>query len=205
MSRILQKSAKYVSDLINGKITEDFHYHNLQHTKEVVEAAIEIGKNSNLKSDELEILLLGAWFHDTGILFDYFVHEEKSIEISSEFLLRENFPAKKIDRVADVIIATKMPHNPSSPLQEIICDADIAHMAYKNFAEKSELLRKEWESLNGKKYSDYDWLQINVDFLLENPFYTEYALKNWNKRKEKNLKQFQERMRNLYNGFQNNQ
>lgn len=199
MELLLSKTAKYVSRLLNDNLTEDYHYHNLQHTKEVVKAAGEIGENACFSAEQLEVLLLAAWFHDTGIVFDYFNHEDKSIEICNEFLSKENYPKDKIETVASIINATKMPHNPVSFFHEVICDADIAHMGREDFAEKSELLRKEWESINSRKYSDHDWLQINIDFLVENPFYTGYAKKYWSRNKENNLKNFRERMRRLYN------
>ncbi|RPI70912.1 MAG: HD domain-containing protein, partial [Ignavibacteriales bacterium] len=82
MSALLKKGSEYASGIISEKLPGGMVYHNIEHTKEVVETAKEIGINSGLTEDEMEVLLFAAWFHDTGITEIYNNHEEKSAQIA---------------------------------------------------------------------------------------------------------------------------
>ena len=55
---ILEKSSIYVSQFFKKKLPEWAVYHNLQHTIETVNGCLEIGKGSNLKEDDLEIVVV---------------------------------------------------------------------------------------------------------------------------------------------------
>ena len=41
-------------------------YHNLDHTKAVVEATMQIANHYQLNDKDFFIVCTGAWFHDTG-------------------------------------------------------------------------------------------------------------------------------------------
>ena len=60
---ILEKAEKKASDLLLT-LPDTMTYHNLNHTREVVKAAEKIGSYASLQEEEMEILLLAAWFHD---------------------------------------------------------------------------------------------------------------------------------------------
>jgi HD superfamily phosphodiesterase len=197
MSSILNKTSTYVSQLIANRLQKGMVYHNFEHTKEVVESAKEIGKHSGLSDSEIEILLIAAWFHDTGIIEKYNGHEENSIKIAREFLARNNYPSEKIDQISELILVTKMPQQPKNLLEEIICDADLSHIGRKGFNTRSQLLRAEWEAMLGKKANDIEWLKNNIEFIASNKFHTKYAKENFDEQRAKNLAKLQKRMRKV--------
>ena len=195
MSDLLEKASEYASGIISEKLPKGIVYHNLDHTKEVVTTAEEIGKNSGLSSDDMEMLLLAAWFHDSGITETYNNHEEKSAQIAREFLAMNKYPDEKINTVSNLIIVTKIPQNPKNLLEEIICDADISHIGRKGFNTRSQLLRAEWETLQNKKITDFEWLKSNIEFVAGNKFRTRYAKQNFEKQRLKNLDKLQKKLR----------
>ncbi|HSP88875.1 MAG TPA: Pycsar system effector family protein [Ignavibacteriaceae bacterium] len=195
MSDLLNRATEYVSNIILQKLPKGMVYHNLDHTKEVVETTEEIGRSSGISNSELEILLLAAWFHDTGITEVYNNHEEKSAEIAKEFLLRNNYPLEKSEKVYNLILVTKMPQSPKNLLEQIICDADISHIGRKGFNTRSQLLRAEWEILQNNKISDIDWLKNNIEFVAGNKFYTKYAKENFEEQRLTNLAKLQKKLR----------
>jgi len=195
MSDLLEKASEYASGIISEKLPKGIVYHNLDHTKEVVTTAEEIGKNSGLSSDDMEMLLIAAWFHDSGITETYNNHEEKSAEIAREFLAMNKYPDEKINTVSNLIIVTKIPQNPKNLLEEIICDADISHIGRKGFNTRSQLLRAEWETLQNKKITDFEWLKSNIEFVAGNKFRTRYAKQNFEKQRLKNLDKLQKKLR----------
>lgn len=188
MSALLVEAEKYVFDLLNKELPTIYVYHNLVHTQYVVEKAIELAKK--LKVDEIssENLQLAAWFHDTGFIKGSENHEEESVRILTHFLIQKNVDTNRIDAISKLILATKMGYKPINDLEKIIIDADCAHLGSKNFDDKTELLRKEWEIINNKNYSDREWSDINLEFLTQkHRFHTDFALKNWSKTKSKNI------------------
>ena len=68
----------FVFDLFKNKLPVQAVYHNFEHTTQVVEAVYEIATAKNISDDDMEILLLAAWFHDTGFTKGFENHEEKS-------------------------------------------------------------------------------------------------------------------------------
>lgn len=187
MSDILEKVENYIENLFKKKLSPDLKYHNLSHTKNVVEAAKDIGKNCGLTDDELEMLLLAAWFHDSGFTEIYTGHEEISVKICSNFLRQHNYPDEKVNMVNTIIMATKVGSAPGNLIEMVIKDADISHMGKKIFVSKSSGLRSEWEKYLGRKYSKYEWLKNNIDFINANKFFTPYANEIFNEQKKTNL------------------
>lgn len=175
MSKLLEEISTYIKNLFETQLSPSFVYHNFQHTKDVVDAAKKIAENSGIPDGEKELLLIAAWFHDSGYCTSVKYHEEISTEIAGTFLKKENYPSEKTDIVKRIILSTKIPQHPQTKLEEILCDADLVYLGYENLDVKIELLRKEWESTINKFYTDREWLKQNIDFIDANSFHTDYA------------------------------
>ena len=195
MSTILTKVSEYITKLQTEKLPQGCIYHNITHTEEVVEAVKEIGSNSGLTEEQMEMVLLAAWFHDAGLVNDFQKHEEQSAQIAKEYLLGQKYPEEKINIVVTNIMATKMPQKPQNLMEEVLCDADLAHLGKKGYNSKTELLRIEWEKIQGVKYSDVEWYKANIDFITNNSFHTDYAKKNFEERRISNLSKLQKKLR----------
>lgn len=184
---ILKKASIFIEKLFKEELPDKYHYHNLAHTEEVVDVCKRIAENYDIKEDDLEVLLIGAWFHDAGYVKDYEEHEERSKEIAEGFLRENGWNDKQIDKVKSIIEATKHDVKPKNLLEEIIKDADIAHLGRKRFFRKGEMLRVEWEHGKEKKFSDMDWENLQLRFLINSKFYTSYAKKKYGKRRAENI------------------
>lgn len=172
---------------MKSKLPSNHVYHNFTHTSEVVEAVKKIGGKSGLSDDELEPVILAAWFHDSGFTERAENHEDASIEIAKNFLAAHDYPENKTGIVTGCINSTRFPSSPQNLLEEIICDADLYHLGTKDFSDKSDLLRVEWEKTEGKQYNELEWLKVNIDFLTTHKFYTKYARKAYDDKKAENL------------------
>jgi predicted metal-dependent HD superfamily phosphohydrolase len=188
METLIAEVEKYVVDYINTNVAKSFVYHNVTHTKSVVDNTKEIIEGSNIEEKQANQLVLAAWFHDTGYAKGVDNHEENSVQIASDFLKQHNIAEEDLQVISELIMVTKMGNKPTNLLEQIICDADCAHIGSKNFEDLTELLRKELELTQGISISEAEWLQENIKFLSEqHQFHTPYATKNWQKRKGKNL------------------
>ena len=195
MTRLLTKASKYVTDLLQQNLPEGYVYHNIDHTLNVVESANEIGEHYGISKEDMEILLLAAWFHDTGISKVYIGHEEKSIEIFQDFIREDNLPPEKIEKVVQLIKITNISLHPESLLEKIIRDADLSHTGQKGFQKRLILLRQEWQNMLGKTFTDVEWLNSNIDFASKNKFYTDYANEIFGEQRQTNLAKLEKKLR----------
>ncbi|WP_299902750.1 Pycsar system effector family protein [uncultured Aquimarina sp.] len=188
MDTLVEKTDNFVSELFTKKLPETCIYHNYTHTKRVFKSTKEIIDSTGISEEDAFILLLTALLHDTGYSESLDNHEEHSVSISENFLKEQNASQEVIDKVSKLIRATKMDHEPTDLLEKIIRDADASHLAKGYFEETSDFLRQEFEHHHKEKYSRKDWLKINIDFLKnKHEYYTDYAIKNWQPKKERHL------------------
>ncbi|WP_439128431.1 Pycsar system effector family protein [Polaribacter sp.] len=188
MSALIIEVEKYVFNLLSEKLHANHLYHNLAHTQRVVIKCKEIAENMEVATTASENLEIAAWFHDTGYVEGYKNHEENSVKIATDFLTSKKIASKRITEISNLILATKMNHLPQNDLEKIIKDADSSHLASSKFSNYTALLRKEWELCLDTVYTNAEWLAVNLSFLTrKHRYYTDFALKNWSKNKEKNI------------------
>lgn len=187
-SDLIKKTKDYVFHLFKEELDPSFLYHNFKHTERVHKSTLEIIENTEVSEQEALILELTALLHDTGYTNGSENHEERSVDIATKFLNQQNVDQEVIEEVNNCIMATKFSDQPEHKLGKIIRDADASHFAKDYFKEASEFLRKELELTGEKEYSPKEWREENIRVLTEqHQFYTDYALKNWEKTKKDNL------------------
>lgn len=174
-TRILGEVVPYVFNLLRDKLSPQYLYHNFYHTSEIVKSCIDLGKLAGLNVEELEILEVAAWFHDTGFINGYKDHESGSMRIAEDFLTRSDFDKEKIARVLSCIKATSRTEAPTGKLEMLLCDADFSHTGDKKFAYKAELLKLEWENFGMNNCSDQEWDKNQLQFLSSVCYYTKEA------------------------------
>ncbi|APQ17270.1 Pycsar system effector family protein [Maribacter hydrothermalis] len=189
MSAIVSKASEYATKQLTSNDNPNYLYHNLRHTQRVVDSVKELIEGEHINETEGDQLLVAAWFHDLGYTIAYNDHEKRSCDLAKEFLTENNSTTAFIGKVCNLIMATVKDYNPKNVLEKIMRDADSSHFAFKNFIATSDLLREELVSLGIENTSSAKWREENI-FLLrtKHRFYTSYAIENWQKGKDKNIK-----------------
>lgn len=183
---VVKDAEEYVFNLFKEKLPADYVYHNFNHTSETVKACKKLLKSYNLTSRDYEVLMLAAWFHDTGYITTYQGHEEESVKFMKEFL-KGNYAEEEIREIESLILSTKFQIVPDGSMQEILHDSDYISVGSKNFNHRADLLRIEWERIQNKSYTEEEWAQIQLQFLLDTNFKTEDAVLKFNEQREKNI------------------
>ena len=174
--QLLAATRAYVTDLFNHRLKPEFVFHNLEHTDDVVEACSHMADYYQLSEEDRLVLMLAAWFHDTGYSTGVTDgHEDVSIQIATKFLQARHTDDVIIQRVASCIQATRMPQSPVSLTEKIICDADLHHLATEDFRARNSLLKQERENLLGHKIDKKEWRKSNSRFLMNHHYFTEYG------------------------------
>jgi predicted metal-dependent HD superfamily phosphohydrolase len=174
--RALLKAAELKAGLIiETKVGNSYQFHNLRHTRQVVKACEEMAHHYQLNDDDQLSLLIAAWFHDTGYSSGFLNHEKNSIDIAKEFLVQQHTEEAIINKVSGCIAATKMPQQPTSQLEEIICDADLFHLGTETVDELSKALRQENILTKGLRISKTEWARKNIYFMEQHRYFTDYC------------------------------
>ena len=198
MTPLVEKAEKFVKKLFREELPNTFIYHNFKHTQRVAKSTNVLIENSEIHVKQQEVLLLAAWLHDTGYTETYAGHEEKSVEIASNWLQENGADEETIEEVSRCIRATKMGVEPGDILEKIIKDADTSHLAQDYFSDVSELLRQELRLQHIKNFGAQEWVEQNIKlFTQKHQFYTDYALKKWKKQKDENLQDLLEKERKI--------
>ncbi|MEI6950315.1 Pycsar system effector family protein [Paraflavisolibacter sp. H34] len=186
--QLLAAARNYVTEIFTHKVKPQFVFHNIEHTEDVVEACSHMADHYKLEEEDRLVLLLAAWFHDTGYSIGSAAgHEQESIRIATAFLGDNRLEEALVQRVSSCIEATRMPQSPVSLVEKILCDADLYHLATEDFKARNQLLRQEQETLYGKKISKNDWRKNNLSFLSGHTYFTDYGREFLEPRKEENL------------------
>jgi hypothetical protein len=184
---IVRLAAGHVFELFR-KVNPDnpLVFHNFGRSRALVDASREIAKGSKLDDEELEVVLLAAWFHDTGYAAARDGGQKKSIELARSFLADERQPQQLADAVAACIEAARAPLQ-DNPMHEVLHDALLLPMVSKNYLAEAEQIRLERQRRNGERYSDVEWSQTCIEFFDSNQFRTRYAQLQYNDRRAANL------------------
>ncbi|CAD0004501.1 Pycsar system effector family protein [Flavobacterium salmonis] len=192
---LIEQSEDFISNLLKDKLSNLYTYHNFSHTQSVVNATKELCEKEKVNTDERELLLIAAWFHDAGYTKGYENHENESVKIASEFLKERNQSEDFIKKVGELISATAKEYVPKNHLEKIIKDADFIHIISPEYTNTCELLRLELKNTGIVDFSTLEWATENFKFLMtKHHFYTDYAQKKWQPLKEKNLVRIQKKI-----------
>lgn len=193
---LIEQSEEFVCKLLKDKLSNLYSYHNFNHTQSVVNAIKELCDNEKVNTEDKELLLIAAWFHDTGYVKGFENHENESVKIAAEFLNDRNQSEEFIKKVSQLISATAKEYLPKSHLEKIIKDADYIHIISSEYVSTCELLRLELKNTGIINFSNLEWATENFDFLLnKHRFYTDHAQKNWQPLKEKNMVRIQKKIK----------
>jgi predicted metal-dependent HD superfamily phosphohydrolase len=184
---LLQETEQYVTRLLENQLPDTMTFHNLDHARYVVDNAVFIGKQSNLSEADLNLLKICAWFHDAGYIRGTEYHEEESARLATEFLSSKKVDVKIIAQVSKTIKSTTIPQNPEDLISQVLCDADLRHLAEDGYIELIDNLRLEWINLSGKKIGKRKFHKISVKFFKKHQYHTDFARKILQPGKEKNL------------------
>ncbi|WP_295767117.1 HD domain-containing protein [uncultured Mucilaginibacter sp.] len=170
-----------------------FTYHNANHTLDVNNAALSIGRAEGINEAETDLLSAAAWYHDAGYLESITDHEDVSCKITKQYLPEFGYHENEIAVICDMIRATRLPQAPQNHLEQILADADLDYLGRKDFSVISEKLYIELKHL-GAVASTVDWDRKQVKFLQEHQYFTKTSINTRQAQKELNLAEIKARL-----------
>ncbi|WP_223827826.1 Pycsar system effector family protein [Hymenobacter armeniacus] len=186
-SALVKDAQAYVTDLFAQELQAKLTYHSLRHTEAVVKECRVLAPAAGLSPEDTEALLLAAWFHDTGYLDVYEGHEFRSMERAGAWLAEHGVPAERVQLVKDLIKVTHRDYAPETELQQLLVDADMSNLARDDFRSSAELLRTEWELVLGQTYTNPEWAELQLNFMLSHKYHSDAGKERYKKAFKDNL------------------
>ena len=187
------KVKQFVLAKLEKELPENLYYHGPHHTRDVLQAAERIGKAEGLDPEELMLVKMAALLHDAGFLNKYWSNEPEGVKFAREILPGYGFTDSQIDIIDGMIMATRIPQNPTNHLEEILCDADLDYLGREDFEKISSTLQQELLDYGGIKSAD-DWDPIQVKFLSAHKYFTKTAKETRDNQKNAYLEAIKKRV-----------
>lgn len=171
-----ETAENYILSRLKKELTSSLVYHGYHHTLDVMQAAMQIADEEKVSDKERKLLRIAVAFHDAGFIYVYKDHEEKGCEMAIEILPGYGFSEQQIHIICGMIRATKIPQQPKNKLEQIIADADLDYLGREDVVPVAKSLFTELKlhaNLNDEKL----WNEIQVNFLKNHQYHTDYAQK----------------------------
>lgn len=180
---------KYGTGAANGEMPKD--YHNLPHTKGVLEAAGKLAEvaaeNGKINKSDIDLACIAASFHDVEQGFGGGANERESVRLAHEAMKKTGaFDADDFEKVESMILSTIVTFEngvikqseTEDYLTKIIADADLASLGQapeKYWAISQGLLFEMKKTRVVSLQDQLVWAHGQVAFLSGHEFHTEEA------------------------------
>lgn len=161
-------------DRLEFKIPPHLSYHNLNHTRYVVEKAIFLAEVEEVEEPQCSLIPVAALYHDIGYLKSGKDHEYSSCNYVRRELPFHGFAEQELEYICGMIMATRIPQHPESIAEKILADADLFYLgtdAYKTF---SENLFEEIKH-HDPNMDENEWRKVQCDFFESHTYHTPYG------------------------------
>ena len=191
-----QNVRDYFIDLLEqNEFISKLKYHGPHHTLDVMRASERIGIAEGIGKEDLMLVKLAALFHDSGFLNKYENNEFEGAKLAKRELPRYGFTDDHVDTVVNMILATKIPQDPKTHLEEILCDADLDYLGRdkEEFDKISSSLANELIDMKILKSME-QWDPIQIKFLESHTYYTKTCINDRRPNKIERLREIKDRL-----------
>ncbi|MGB5482536.1 MAG: HD domain-containing protein, partial [Eudoraea sp.] len=172
---------------LKEKLPNYLSYHSMDHIIDVANVCNDYIEYYDIPEEMAKLMRIAAICHDYGYIESSLDHEERSIVAIKPFLT-PILTSKEVEIVNGMIRATKVPQEPKTFYEEILADADLDYLG-----------RKDYDEISAKLFNEYlhfdivsnkiEWLDLQIWFLENHKFHTDFAKKNRQKLKFENIKE----------------
>lgn len=194
MHERFEKIKAHVFQKLKNELPTYLTYHSLEHTKYVLDRAIFIASKENVSKHDMLLLKTAVLYHDIGYTKSNKEHETVGCEMAREELPGFNYSKEEIDVICGMIMATKIPQQPKTLLEEIIADADLEYLGTKHFDTVSEFLYKEVKHYRPDLTRD-EWNTLQIQFMEQHQYFTKFCRQYKSYRKQKHIEELKRKIK----------
>ena len=171
---------------LEKELSPSLSYHNAEHTKNVISAAVTLAKGEGVEGEDLVLLKTAALFHDAGFLLQAEGHEEISCCLARQYLPGYEYSDDQVGHICRIIMATRLPQTPKDHLGQIMADADLYYLGGDAYQPNAKNLYHEFKAA-GIVRSEAEWNLKQIEFLSNHRYFTTTAMQQLEDQKQKTL------------------
>ena len=141
-----QAARSFILSELRDGLPTDRSYHSFEHTLDVYASTVTIAEEEGVSGEDMDLLKTAALYHDSGFLREPEDHEHGGCRVAREHLPHFGYSDEQVERVCEMIMATKIPQQPKNRLSEILCDADLDYLGRNDFFSIGDVLFKEMKA-----------------------------------------------------------
>ena len=187
------RAERHITRLLQNELSGKLLYHSLEHTRDVCAAVERIARAEKIVGEDLFLLKTAALYHDAGFVKQYAENEALGAQMAREALPDFGYTETQIDLVANLILATRVPQQPKTKLEKILCDADLDYLGRDDFWTISENLMNELMA-HDTISTPQEWDELQIAFLEKHQYFTETNIRDREPAKQQHLQAITERL-----------
>lgn len=165
----------YAIERLETELPTYLTYHSCWHTqKDVLPAAVRLAHLCGFSGEDVQLIEVAAAYHDIGYVYTSEEHEMIGASIAAQVLPGYGFQWFQIERIINLIMATRLPQSPGDLLEQCLADADLDALGREDFLERSEALRLETAALD-QPLDPLEWDKRQLPFLEAHQYFTAAA------------------------------
>lgn len=173
-----------ILDDLSRKLPGHLTYHTLGHIIDVSNVCNHYIDYYMVTDRVARLIRIAAVGHDYGYIYTPVEHEERSIKELRPMLT--DYSEAEIRLIEGMIRATKVPQKTNNLYEEILADADLDYLGRDDYSPISDGLYREFLHFGVVK-NEEEWLQLQIRFLENHAYQTDWALAHRSPQKEKLL------------------
>lgn len=185
----------YIINRLDRELAPDLYYHGKHHTLDVLGITEKLCEIEGVNTKDRTLLKTAALYHDAGFVITNVEHEKIGCEIVKAHLPWFGYSKESIEAICGMIMATRIPQTPHTPLEEILCDADLDYLGRNDFYTIGRSLFEELKAYNVLQ-TEEAWNRLQVNFLKAHQFFTATNRKTREPRKQEYLAQLEKIVEN---------
>lgn len=187
-----EQARRYALHRLEHELHPALCYHSIIHTRDDVAPAVErLAATEGVSGEGLLLLRTAAFFHDLGFVERREGHEAVSVQIAEAQLPAFGYGAAQIAEIGQMIMATRLPQAPGSPLAAMLADSDLDMLGRVDFLDFNRLLRAELAAF-APPIADADWYRQQLGFVRDHGYWTSTARTLRNLGKARNIQLLEE-------------
>jgi len=187
-----QKLRNTILEKLEKELSPELFYHSARHTRDVMSVCEASATRESLSSEDTTLLLSAAVLHDAGFLHSRKEHEAEGVKMAKELLPQLGYNDSQIDKISKMILSTKIPQNPTTVLEAIICDADLDYLGREDFYTIGATLFEELKAQSVIQ-TEKQWDAIQIKFLSSHTYHTSWSVLHRDPIKKKYLEELIEK------------
>lgn len=184
---------KHVIQVLENQLPDYLTYHSVEHTRYVLDRVIYIASKEGVSKNDLFLLKVASLYHDMGFTKNHIDHEAIGCKIARNELPGFGLSDKEINLICGMIMATEIPQQPKTHLEEILADADLEYLGTRHFNVVSEYLYNEIKHFR-PDLTRKEWNQIQVFFMENHQYHTKFCKRYKAFRKQKHIAELKNRL-----------